>query len=483
MKVKFTFLVVLFLLTTSSYAIDQAPDNRRKLANSFLLNRNEMHRKNSNHNPLHQKTELHKPVNTLKSAHAIKQRLDGYTSMILDEGSGQWHEEKAEYGYDTNWNLILERGYEWDEMTNQLILDWKAEYTYDANGNLTQEIFYQLDEITNQLIAEDKYTYTYDANGNRTQYINYSLDDVSGQLIAWYKLDFTYDASKNLTKEIYYYFNQFTNQLELHNKNEYTYNNNSQQILSLYSNWSSQSNQWEEASSKTETTYDSKGNIALILQSDWDGYSQWFEFQKEEFTYDAKGNLTLDAGFSFTNNQWAPWYKEVFTFDDLGNNTQYINYNDWDSSTGEWKSIWKDEYIFNNNYPSSDLIWLFEDLGNFAHMMTDIREYEWNNDTKQWIYNYQITLNYSEVNVTSASILNTELSKIYPNPCSESVSFSFPDSYSQITFELFDLQGRKLISKLVGNDHKINMKELKSGMYLYKLHVDGVVKSGKLVKE
>lgn len=483
MKAKFTLLAALFLLATSIYALDPSHYKRDKLTSSFLQTKLERTEGFTKYNPFQRKMGLQKPGTSLKSAQAIKQRLDGYTSWILDEGSGQWHEdEKAEYVYDANWNLILERDYEWDEMTNQLIYDWKAEYTYDAQGNLTQEIYYQLDEITNQFIANDMYTYTYDANGNRTQYINYSLDDVSGQLMAWYKLDFTYDASKNLTKEIYYYFNQVTNQAELQNKSEYTYNSNGQQILSLYSNWSSQSNQWEEASSKTETTYNSNGYQIQRLISYWDG-NEWYNSSKEEFNYDTKGNLILDANFSFTNNQWNPWYKEVYTFDDLGNNTQYINYGEWDSSTGEWKSIWKDEYTFDNNYTSNDLIWLFEDGGNSAHMMTDIKEYEWNNDTKQWIYNYQITLNYSEVNVTSASILNTELSKVYPNPCSESISFGFPDSNSQINFELFDLQGRKLLSKAIGSNEKVNMEGLRSGIYLYKLNVDGKVQSGKLVKE
>ena len=88
-------------------------------------------------------------------------------------------------------------------------------------------------------------------------------------------------------------------------------------------------------------------------------------------------------------------------------------------------------------------------------------------------------------NFTNSSVtqLDTKLSRVYPNPFSESINFSIPGYYSQITFELFDLQGRKLLLKTIGNNEKVKMEGFRSGLYLYKLNVDGKVQSGKLVKE
>lgn len=114
-----------------------------------------------------------------------------------------------------------------------------------------------------------------------------------------------------------------------------------------------------------------------------------------------------------------------------------------------------------------------------------------------YVYNVEGLNNFSVINKSSSSTtssiytnltstapaLDSELSRVYPNPVSESVSFSFPSYYFQISFELFDLQGRKLIAKTIGSDEKVNMEGFRSGMYLYKLNVDGKVQSGKLVKE
>ncbi len=75
-------------------------------------------------------------------------------------------------------------------------------------------------------------------------------------------------------------------------------------------------------------------------------------------------------------------------------------------------------------------------------------------------------------------------SGIYPNPFSDFLSFSFSDYDGQkIIFELFDLQGRKLISKTVQEGETINAAELNSGIYFYTLDFDGERKSGKLIKQ
>ena len=72
---------------------------------------------------------------------------------------------------------------------------------------------------------------------------------------------------------------------------------------------------------------------------------------------------------------------------------------------------------------------------------------------------------------------------MFPNPASEHLTFSIATNNNKAMFELFDLQGRKIISKEVNNNEKISLKNMDSGMYLYHLNVDGNKQTGKLVKE
>jgi hypothetical protein len=487
MKARFTFLVVLFLLTTSSYALEPAHNKSSKLTGSFLTNRLERTEGITKHNPFQRKMGFQKQSNSLKSAQAIKQRLDGYTSMALDEVSGQWYEdEKAEFVYDTNWNLILERDYDWDEMTNQLIYDWKAEYTYDAHGNLTQEIYLRLDGATNQFLVDGKYTNTYDGNGNLTQSMDYEWNNIINQLVVTYKTNYTYDVVGNLNQEITSYIDDNTNQLAERYKSDYEYNSSGKESQIIQSYWDNTSSKWVQGW-KTESTYDSKGNLTLSLLSYWDYNGSWIPSSKEEFKYNNSGKLILDARYNYNDNQWEPSSRVENSYDEHGNNTQLIGYYDWDSSTSLWNENWKEEYTYDYNYTESDLIvpyWWEEDLElSNTNMLTKINESYWNGDTNKWESNYKSTLLYSPVNVTSANQLNTEISSVYPNPCSESFSLTIPGSYSRINFELFDLQGRKLFSKAIGSGEKVNMEGFRSGMYLYKLYMDGKVQDGKLVKE
>ncbi|MFA5328397.1 MAG: T9SS type A sorting domain-containing protein [Prolixibacteraceae bacterium] len=483
MKRTFTLLAALVFIAMDLFATKPIQGRNSTTAMRLAKFNLESTGKGIEHHLFSERKPYQNQATRLKSTQAIKQRLDGYSSMALDEITGQWHEdEKAEFTYDANWRLVEEQYYDWDEATNQLIYDGNSVYSYNADGQVNENLYSSFDEVTNELIVDIKFQYDYDTKGNQIQYTFYRLDKTTNQ---WYinsKYEYSYDLSGKMTEEISSHWDETTNQLILSEKYLYSYNTDGNESLRSRFYWSPISNQWTE-SDKNETFYNSNGKVKQTLRSNWDG-TQWYNSSKEEFTYDAKGNLTLDAGFSFANNQWDPWYKYANSFDDKGNNTQYIQYENWETSTNEWNDVWKSEYIFNNNYAVTDLIWPFGEFWeNSINMIIEINDYDWNSSTKQWDYNYQTTLNYSEVNVTSVSNLNTELSKVYPNPCSESVSISISGPNSQINFELFDLQGRKLLSKAISNNEKVNMEGFRSGLYLYKLNLDGKMQSGKLVKE
>ncbi|KAF0237174.1 MAG: hypothetical protein FD181_2098 [Prolixibacteraceae bacterium] len=480
MKAKFTLLIGLFLLTTSIYAVKQTDEKTRNDAGNFLKNRPGMSGKSSEHYQFQRKVNFKKQEIQLKSAQAVKQRLDSYSFMEEDKG-------KVEFVYDVNGMLTHEREYYWDETTAKMVFVSVSETTYDDRKNKIQYMNTYLDEITNQFIIEYKVTYSYDNNGNRIQAKGYQPDS-DKILILYFQYDYTYGTNGKLVQEIRSYINENTSQLEARYKTDYTYNGNGKETQQTDYSWDSYTSKQWEPSSKYESTYDSQGNLILLLESDYtyvNNTMTWKLRSKVEYTYDPNGNLTQELEYDLdNNNQLVLDDKIVYAYDGAGNNTLNFYYSNWDVQTNQWGDIYKEEYTYDNRYTKNDLIlppdWFDDDI---THMITEIKGFYWDSSTNEWVSGYQISLAYSPVNVTSVNQVDVAFVNVYPNPFSKSVSFSIPDSYSQISFELFDIQGRKLISKAIGNNEKLSLIGLTSGMYLYNLNMDGKIQKGKLVKE
>ncbi len=89
---------------------------------------------------------------------------------------------------------------------------------------------------------------------------------------------------------------------------------------------------------------------------------------------------------------------------------------------------------------------------------------------------------------TITSVANTQQSKTlncYPNPFTESTSIKF--KYAQnIKLEIYDAQGNMIHAKESVNAEHVNIKGsvlATTGLYFYRIHADGELYSGKLVKE
>ncbi len=70
---------------------------------------------------------------------------------------------------------------------------------------------------------------------------------------------------------------------------------------------------------------------------------------------------------------------------------------------------------------------------------------------------------------------------VYPNPASEYIIINFPVSYQKAMFELFDVNGREVLSKSVNKDERVNVSQLKGGLYVYRFEVDSRMFVGKLL--
>lgn len=324
--------------------------------------------------------------------------------------------------------------YSWDETTSQWTLNWKEEYaSYDVNGNLTQYFNYYWDDTSSKWVNRFKGEYTYDANGNRTQMILYIWDESNSQWVSFFKGVYTYNTNGIIMHRITYTWDKFDSQWLIYSKEEYT--------------------------------CDANGNTTQIIGHDWDiATSQWVVESKEEYSCDANGNTTqiITFGWDKTSNQWVESSKHEYTYNASENQTKYICYI-WSKTTSQWVEPWSIEYTYD---ASGNLTQEIRYNGN-----------QYNEDfTSKKIYNYSV-INTSLPNNSQTPIIN-----LYPNPVTDYLTINC-DNYSQVTFELFDLQGSKLMSQVVNNSETINMSELNSGIYVYQLFMDNKKQSGKIVKQ
>ena len=96
-----------------------------------------------------------------------------------------------------------------------------------------------------------------------------------------------------------------------------------------------------------------------------------------------------------------------------------------------------------------------------------------------------MTWYYSEKTIDDTQVENIEGSElnIYPNPTSDYISVHYNGEIENATIELIDIQGKMVLSRNLKNDETINLKNLKAGVYLYNIHIDGELQKGKLIKQ
>ncbi len=283
-------------------------------------------------------------------------------------------------------------------------------------------------------------------------------------------------------------WNSETSQWVNSSKYEYTYDANGNPTVEIYSYWNSETSQWEN-SDKYEDTYDANGNLTVLIYSYWNsGTSQWVNSDLEEYTYDANGNPTVRiySGWNSETSQWVNPSKAEYTYDANGNPTVEI-YSLWNSETSQWENSSKYEYTYDLSYGLNDLIlpnlnYFVPDYSNLiVNKPVDFIDYNYIDGS--WVNVWKGTYYYSTVNVTSVSDLSKQVYSIYPNPVLDRLNFNIQHSNNTFTFELYDSQGRKLISKEIINNSQLNLEGLTKGIYLYNLIIDGEIQSGKLIKE
>lgn len=104
--------------------------------------------------------------------------------------------------------------------------------------------------------------------------------------------------------------------------------------------------------------------------------------------------------------------------------------------------------------------------------------------TNQYGYgipDFSLALSSGTLSVSQFSDANFTL---YPNPTTDFISVSFPESFNKGKVIIYTFLGQKILERdLNGQTDSISLHSLSSGVYIYKIESDSFSKSGKIIKQ
>ncbi|MDI3480225.1 MAG: hypothetical protein PWQ14_1371 [Rikenellaceae bacterium] len=400
--------------------------NSKNFNNKFLENKKHQ-----------QKTELQKENHT------------PFSSNKIDIKDIQLHLKETNV-YTKKLDSIV--GYEYDDITAQLLPYSLYKYTYDANNNVTYEIDSYWDISTNSWIFDSKYEYTYDANNNLTSKIESHWDTSTTSWVFSSKYEYTYDDNNNLSYEIFSYWNTSTNSWINISKYEYTYDDNNNVISEIYSEWDTSTNSWI-FDSKDEYTYDANNNLTSEIFSYWDtSTNSWIFDFKYEYTYDANNNIIYEI-------------------------TSY-----WDTSTNSW--IFDSKYEFTYDLTVSIDNVLVPNNFDIESNNPILSYFYYYYDGSDFVLDMKYIFYYSDITGINEVTDNYNVS-IYPNPATDYLIINTTIN-ENLKIEIYTIKGQSVISTECTNNAsqmRIDISQLPAGMYFIRIANNQNNITKKFVKE
>ena len=359
--------------------------------------------------------------------------------------------------YDSNTKLTQSTNYAWDFKVSQWVGRSKADHIYNLSGQIIQNANYEWDKIDNQWVGVSKSELASDSNEGVNTF--YTWDKITSQWIfeSKSKDESTYDSNGNLTQSVRFGWDKINGQWYYRYKNEINYNSTDRQTLLGDYHWDLINEKWV-LEKKIESTYNSSDQLTQGIQSYRNGWETVAsEKDKSEYSYDTYGKLILTLHYIYSSGQFILNTKSEFTYDLNGKQTGTINYA-WDSITSQWK-IGEDTGNSYNSYGNK-----FQSIVSYK---SDIRG--------------KTTWYYSDVETFITAPVSAIEVKCFPNPASEYMTFDIEDISQPSSVELIDMQGKKVVSQILPQNKQIQVSQLKSGMYFYRIQQNNKTYKGKVV--
>ncbi len=378
--------------------------------------------------------------NNSKSINTNEYKLDSVLYAMWNLNDSTWETNNLDkYAYYPDGKQHWFRNWYWDNSEEKWMATFKIESFYDEAGRLDTEIRTNWNESLAQWTNAVKSEYFYDENGNDTLFQNS-------------------------------YWNATTSEWYAGQRYESTFDNNGFKTFELYLLWNIDNQLWDSATTK-EFFNNEKGLDTLHFNRYWDNNeSKWFLYYKINTYYDENGNDTLQYYFSNITPQsdtasWAIFLKGIKVFDVNGWKILESNYM-WDEDLNDWMGGSMKGYTY-DEYGNAILI----------------DQYQWDRDNSQWYIGSKLNRYFSKFNISKIPFIREQAVLIYPNPAREFVYFKTSDISKTSIVEIYDIRGKKVLEQKLTENKQVSIANLSRGLYIYKLHNNGSIFSGKILKE
>lgn len=385
----------------------------------------------------------------------------------------------------------------WNNNENEWQKRWKESYTYNSNGypieyivstwngsswTYENKMSYDLDNNGNVLTINTsiyssqnqawieivKVQCKYDKNGNRSEWV---MNRFSGSNNTWEqysKRTFVSDKKQREISIIDYSWNAANSSWEYLQKNDYQYYDDIV-IQTITFAWMSERNAWEYFKLH-QTELDDNGNIIEKSECYWNIIdSSWVNIQKEEMVYDTDGNMyqSTIATWNVKREAWVDVTRYLYTYDNAGVGSINAKF-DWKEELGDWLGDWRnDDFIY-------------DEKGNIIEYSV----FDWANTLSSWVHNERKLFYYSAEFITNTNYSNFNKRVIvYPNPTTEAISFNLENCSDQASLELYNIQGKKVLSAEVANAELISVNHLEAGIYTFMIKNNSETIKGSVVKQ
>lgn len=483
-------MILAFLILISSLAYSQSNPfksiNDQMLPKKHSSSKLNFFKSDNNSQKISKSTKNNYEPKMLKN---YTQKLDSVVSCMYNDESGKVENSmKSYFIYDDKNNNIQTVYLEWSSENNEWYENQRESNKYDDKNKIIEKIEeFKYEEFSNWII-DLKYVYKYDNNDNLIDTRVFSYNSSS---LDWEKNcgeTYGYDQNNNLLYDINWSYDSDLAKWYITEKVENVYNDNNQIVLKTeYNDFDADTVFHIEKQITSE--YDDSGKLKTDVEYNWNYDTDSLEnYRTREYVYDDNGVLLYETEiYAIYDGAMA---RNSYEFDASGNPVK-ITKSYFDSDSSKYILYGKMENEYDQNILFSDVCTPFEKeltydddtyKFSFKSKIFNFIRYNFNQETKQLELYFNDKFFYSEI-VSSVIDDNAELSKIYPNPVSDKLFFSFADNAEQIYFELFDLQGRIVKSKNISNNEILNVNDLCKGIYVYHLTQNGKIQTGKLIKE
>lgn len=473
---KFTFLLVFFVIAfTANSKISKNLQNKIEQTHKKNLKFSEMVK--------YAETQIKSKNAVLKNA-ATVQKLDSIVEQTLNLENQVWNNDtKDEYFYDSEIKNTMWKSSEWNHESGMWLIWSQTDVGFDNQDMVNSLIFYNRDLETDPLVQYSKMLIYYNPDGLLDSVIMYSKTALDTWNLETKQIHH-YNASKQLIKTDFWAPGEETEELVLSQSILYTYTESGKiESASTMFNFDGE----DILYTKIEYNYDGSGNLTSEVISVLNFSTFGMEnSNRTTYQYISPGKVSVTITSKWEEGDWINEEKSETQYN-AGNDISFEIYSTWNGA--EWVENEKDEYLYGSTnfsdviYPNFYMLFgMIEEVElMFNKIITGMNYYEMINGS--WVHTGRSTFYYSSGTSTKIDETQTAAFSVYPNPAAESVNFKWNGNFNELTLEMYQVTGAKVLEQTTLSGKSVSLSKLEGGVYFYKL-MDGreTVHSGKLIK-